>query len=47
MSNRASLFMLDLLEIQAEILERSGLISEARGLSTEVLAYRLADRGRE
>ena len=42
MSIRPSPFMLDLLEIQAGILERAGLRSEARDLTTQVLACRLA-----
>jgi hypothetical protein len=47
MSTRPSSVMLDLLEIQARILERTGLHSEGRDLATEVLACRLAQRGQE
>ena len=42
MSIRPSPFMVDLLEIQAGILERAGLHSDARDLTTQVLACRLA-----
>ncbi len=46
MTNRQRPFMIDLLEIQAAILERAGLRSEARDLTTEVLAHRLAEPSR-
>ena len=45
MIDRTAPLMLDFLEIQAELLERAGLRSEARSLATEVLACRLARLG--
>ena len=42
MSIRQSPFMVDLFKNQAGILERAGLRSEARDLTTQVLACRLA-----
>lgn len=33
--------MLDLLELQAALLERAGMLSEARDLTTEILARRI------
>ena len=47
MSIRPSSFMLNLLEIQAGILEQTGLRAEARDLKTQVLACRLAQHEQE
>ena len=41
MSSIPSPFMLNLLEIQAGMLERDGLRSQARDLTTQILACRL------
>ena len=41
MSTRNDTVMLDLLELQAALLEHAGMRSEARDLTTEVLARRI------
>jgi hypothetical protein len=43
MSINTATAMRDMLEMQAELLERAGLRSEARHLTTETLAYRIAE----